>query len=192
MTIDERAENVSGLRRWLRFRTGAKPSRALGQGTAWLVFDAGGDLYQYQCYWFGGRGGDHVLEHARSATAADAVKWATARTPRARIRLADHRTYWAGAAPKPGGLAGTWTPDRPERHPTVRPDPAGPLASEATAAVAIPSPRDDRSADVSASRAEILSPSPPHPASAPDSTTPSSMRLPSQGAEGLPGVELLA
>ncbi len=123
VTIDERAENVSGLRRWLRFRTGAEPSRAVGEGTAWLVFDAGGDLYQYQCYWFGGRCGDHLLEHARSATAADAVKWATARTPRTRIRLADHRTYWAGAAPKPAGFAGTWTPDRPERYPTVRPRP---------------------------------------------------------------------
>ena len=130
MTIFERAENLSGLRRWLRFRAGAESSRAVGEGTAWLVFDAGGDLYQYQCYWFGGRCGDHLLEHTRSATAADAVNWAAARTPRARIRLPDHRTYWAGAAPRPEGFAGTWTPDRTERHPTVRPLSAEQLASE--------------------------------------------------------------
>jgi hypothetical protein len=58
-------------------------------------------------------------------------------------------------------------------------------------AVAIPSPRHGRSADVSASRAEFLSSSPPYPASAPDGATSSSC-LPSQGAEGCPGVELLA
>jgi hypothetical protein len=84
-----------------------------------LVFDAGGDLYQYQCYWFGGSGGDHLIERTRAATAADAVKWATARTPRSRIRLSDHRTYWAGTSPNPGGFAGTWAPDRPDHHSVV-------------------------------------------------------------------------
>lgn len=86
----------------------------MGKGTAWLVFDAGGDLYQYQCYWFAGSSVDHLLEHTRAVTAADAVEWATARTPRARIRLSDHRTYWAGTGPDPGGFAGTWAPNRPE------------------------------------------------------------------------------
>lgn len=96
--------------------------KAVGQGTAWLLFDAGGDLFQYQCYWYGGSCGDHLLDHARTPAAADAVEWATARTPRARIRLPDHRTYWAGTAPDPGGFAGTWPPQRRET--------AGPSLSE--------------------------------------------------------------
>jgi hypothetical protein len=106
--------NGQGRRRSPRSRTGS-----VGKGTAWLVFDAGGDLYQYQCYWFGGSCGDHLLEHSRAATAADAVKWATARTPQARIRLSDHRTYWAGTGPNPGGFAGTWASDGPDRHSVV-------------------------------------------------------------------------
>ncbi len=76
----------------------------------WLVFDAGGDLYHYQCYWFGGRAEDHLREHAQVTTEAEAVVWGLERSPRVRIRLSDHRTYWAGAAPDPGGFAGTWAP----------------------------------------------------------------------------------
>lgn len=111
LTIVEPAPKAPGRRRWLGSR-----GRALGDGTAWLVFDAGGDFHQYQCYWYGGSCGDHLLEHTRAATAADAVRWATARTARVRIRLSDLRTYWAGTGPSPGGFAGTWAPDRPERH----------------------------------------------------------------------------
>ena len=77
-------------------------------GTAHLVYDQAADVYH--CYWFGGRSDDHLIEHAEVATAADAVAWAKSRTPRARIRLPDHRTYWAGASPSPGGFAGIWKP----------------------------------------------------------------------------------
>jgi len=75
-------------------------------GTAQLVYDQAADVYH--CYWFGGRGDDQLIEHTEVPTAADAVAWAGARTPRARIRLPDHRTYWAGTAPCPGGFAGIW------------------------------------------------------------------------------------
>jgi hypothetical protein len=78
------------------------------RGIAHLVYDQAADVYQ--CYWFGGRSADHLIEHSEVTTAADAVAWAEARTPRARIRLPDHRTYWAGTAPSPDGFAGIWKP----------------------------------------------------------------------------------
>lgn len=83
----------------------------LGQGTVWLVHDAARDCYH--CYWLVGRPNDHLIEGGTEPSAADAVSWARARTPRARIRLADHRTYWAGTDPTPPGFAGTWTPSGP-------------------------------------------------------------------------------
>jgi hypothetical protein len=89
-------------------RARIRPARRAGEGLAWLIFDAGGGLFQYQCYWKGGHCDDHLIEHARMATDTDAVDWAAARTPRARIRMPDHRTYWAGSAPRPNGFAGTW------------------------------------------------------------------------------------
>ena len=82
--------------------------RRAGEGSAWLIFDPGGALFQYQCYWKGGHCDDHLIEHARVATDAEAVDWAAARTSRARIRMPDHRTYWAGFAPSPKGFAGIW------------------------------------------------------------------------------------
>lgn len=112
------SSGASSRRRFGR-RGASKASPAVGQGTAWLIFDAGGDLFRYHCYWFGGRGGDHLIEHARLVTASDAVGWAAARTPRARIRLPDHRSYWAGSGPSPGGFAGVWQAARPERDPGV-------------------------------------------------------------------------
>lgn len=102
-----------------RHRRSDSRARSAGQGSAWLIFDAGGDLYRYQCYWFGGSCDDHLLEHARVRTATDAVTWARARTPRARIRLPDHRTYWAGTGQQPPGFAGTWVPDRPVHDPVT-------------------------------------------------------------------------
>jgi hypothetical protein len=89
-------------------RAGIRPTGRAGEGFAWLIFDAGGDLFQYQCYWMGGHCDDHLIEHARMATDAEAVGWAAARTARARIRMPDHRTYWAGSAPCPNGFAGIW------------------------------------------------------------------------------------
>jgi hypothetical protein len=86
----------------------------VGQGTASLVHDAGRDCYH--CYWLVGRPNEHLIERATEHSATDAVEWARSRTPRARIRLADHRTYWAGTVPAPPGFAGTWTPaGRPTR-----------------------------------------------------------------------------
>lgn len=82
----------------------------IGRGQAWLVFDAGGDLFSYQCYWMAGECDDHLVEHALVLTDADAVAWAAARTPRARIRMPDHVTYWAGRESPPSGLYRSWQP----------------------------------------------------------------------------------
>ena len=94
----------------------------VGQGTAWLVYDAARDCYH--CYWLVGPADDHLVEHTEAPSAAVAVEWARSRTPRARIRLPDHRTYWAGTDPAPGGFAGTWT--AASRPATLRPRPAFP------------------------------------------------------------------
>lgn len=85
-------------------------SRQVGKGQAWLVFDAGGELFKYQCYWMGGHSDDHLIEHGRVATDVDAVAWGAARTPRSRIRMPDHVTYWAGPGPRPNGFARSWRP----------------------------------------------------------------------------------
>jgi hypothetical protein len=111
-----------GRQRRFGTRRSTDPAAWVGQGTAWLGYDAGRDCYH--CDWLVGRPNDHLIEHATKLTAADAVEWARARTPRARIRLADHRTYWAGTDPTPPGFAGTWTPARPPA--TLRPHPASP------------------------------------------------------------------
>lgn len=78
-----------------------------GDGTAWLVADrARGD---YLCYWYTGTGDAHLVEHARAASAEDAIAWGRDRTPRVRIRTAEARSYWAGTIPTPEGFAHTWT-----------------------------------------------------------------------------------
>ena len=84
-----------------------RPTAWVGQGAAWLVHDAARDCYH--CYWLVGPANAHLLEHTDALSAAVAVEWAQSRTPRARIRLPDHRTYWAGTDPSPGGFAGAWT-----------------------------------------------------------------------------------
>ena len=113
-------------------RKDQNPQAWLGQGTAWLVFDATRDAYQ--CYWMVGPADDHVVEHATVASAEAAVEWAAARTPQARIRPVDRQTYWAGTDPSPDGYAGTWAPS-PAQAPTPLPlvpsDPAPPLAQTA-------------------------------------------------------------
>jgi hypothetical protein len=98
-------------------RRARHPAAWVGQGTAWLAHDAARDCYH--CYWLVGRPNDHLIEQTIEPSAADAVTWARSRTPRARIRLADHRTYWAGTDPSPPGFAGTWTPT--PRPATLRP-----------------------------------------------------------------------
>jgi len=78
-----------------------------GDGTASLVADrAKGD---YLCYWYTGTGDARLVEHARAASAEDAIAWGRDRTARVRIRTAEARTYWAGTAPTPEGFAHTWT-----------------------------------------------------------------------------------
>ena len=84
--------------------------RQAGKGQAWLIFHAGEELFNYQCYWMGGHCDDHLIEHGQAVTDIDAVAWAAARTPRARIRLPDHVTYWAGSAPRPNGFSRSWQP----------------------------------------------------------------------------------
>ena len=78
-----------------------------GDGTAWLVVDrARGD---YSCSWFAGTHDGRLVEHARIATASEAVAWGRSRTARVRIRTADACTYWAGTAPRPEGFSHSWT-----------------------------------------------------------------------------------
>ena len=88
------------------------------RGTAWLVADRSkGD---YLCYWYTGAGDAHLVEHARAASAEDAIVWGRDRSLRVRIRTADGLTWWAGSSPTPEGFARTWTP--------ASPGPAGELA----------------------------------------------------------------
>jgi hypothetical protein len=85
-----------------------RPRRARpGDGTAWLVVDRlHGD---YLCDWYASTNDGHLVEHARVASASDAVAWGRLRTTRVRIRTADGCTSWAGTAPRPEGFTHTWT-----------------------------------------------------------------------------------
>ena len=109
----------TGRQRAFGTRRSKGPAARVGQGTAWLVHDAARDCYH--CYWLVRRPNDHLIERATLPGAADAVEWARDRTPRARIRLADHRTYWAGTDPAPPGFAGIWTPASPPTIPQPSP-----------------------------------------------------------------------
>jgi hypothetical protein len=77
-----------------------------GEGTAWLVADGG--RHDFVCYWYNGPSGDRLADHARVATAAEAVAWGRGRTPRVRIRMADGLTYWAGTATRPRTFSHSW------------------------------------------------------------------------------------
>src|SRR5687767_14779449 len=77
-----------------------------GDGTAWLVVDRAKS--DYSCSWYAGTHDGRLVEHARVATASQAVAWGLSRTPRVRIRTADACTYWAGTAPRPEGFSHTW------------------------------------------------------------------------------------
>lgn len=95
-------------RRWpLRGQATSRHSTS-GTGSVRLVFDAGDELYRWQCHWFGGPVEAHLLEHARGLTESDEGTWGSDRSPRVRVRLPDHCSSWAGPAPDPGALAGTW------------------------------------------------------------------------------------
>lgn len=89
------------LSRRISLRGGAIRPRQRGEGQAWLIFHADDRLFNYQCFWMGGHCDDHLIERAQAVTHIDAVALAAARTPRARIRLPDHVTYWARSAPTP-------------------------------------------------------------------------------------------
>jgi hypothetical protein len=117
-----RLDAPSGRHRRFGTRRSKDPAAWVGQGTAWLVHDTARDCYH--CYWLVGRPNDHVIERATEPSAADAVDWARCRTSKARIRLADHRTYWAGTDPAPPGFAGIWTPA--SQPATVQPRPLVP------------------------------------------------------------------
>ncbi len=92
-------------------------SRRAGKGQAWLIFDAGGELFKYQCYWMGGHCDDHLIEHGQAVTDVDAVAWGAARTPRSRIRMPNHVTYWAGFGPRPNGFSRSWQPPKETANP---------------------------------------------------------------------------
>ena len=90
----------------------------VGRGTAWLVYDAARGCCH--CYWLVGPADDHLVEHAEAPSAAVAVEWARSRTPRARIRLPDHSTYWAGTDPAPGDSPALLDRGRSNHHPRYR------------------------------------------------------------------------
>lgn len=115
-----RPPGSTGTGRWLRRRR--RPARRpnLATGTVWLAFDAGDGLYRYRCDWFGGPVDGHLLEQAGVAAQADAAARGLERSPSVRIRLPDHRTYWAGLVPDPGALAGSCTPRLPGPEPVRR------------------------------------------------------------------------
>ena len=79
-----------------------------GEGSAWLVADRR-EPAGFHCYWYMGPADDHLVERAHVVGAADAVAWGRERTPRVRIRTADGTSSWAGTAPRPDGIARTWT-----------------------------------------------------------------------------------
>ena len=83
-----------------------------GDGTAWVVVDRlNGD---YLCHWYASSNDGHLVEHARVASASDAVAWGRLRKSRARIRTADARTYLGrDRTQTPRGHAQV---DRPRRH----------------------------------------------------------------------------
>lgn len=83
-----------------------KLERLVGSGTVWIVVDRDND--DYPSYWYTGAEGGRLVEQGRAATAAAAVEWGRARTPRVRIRMSDGRTYWAGDGDVPEGYAGRW------------------------------------------------------------------------------------
>jgi hypothetical protein len=122
MHLRHHSNAPGGRQRRFGTRRSKDPAAWVGQGTAWIVYDAGRGCYH--CYWLVGPADDHVIERATKPGAADAVEWARSRTTRARIRLPDHRSYWAGTDPSPPGFAGTWTPVSPPA--TLRPGPALP------------------------------------------------------------------
>jgi hypothetical protein len=98
-------------------RSKSRPPQ-VGKGLAWLLFDAGGELFKYQCYWMGAHCDDHLIEHARTVTGVDAVAWAASRTPQARIPMPDHITYWAGRGPRPSGFSRSWQQSNPTAIPS--------------------------------------------------------------------------
>jgi hypothetical protein len=111
--------NIRRGQRRFGTRRSKDPAAWIGQGTAWIVHDAARDCYH--CYWLVGRPNDHLIERATETSAANAVQWARSRTPKARIRLPDHQTYWAGTEHTPPGFAGTWpTPTRSTIAPAPR------------------------------------------------------------------------
>ena len=79
----------------------------VGRGTAWLVYDAAPWLLSLL---LAGRAGRRPPGRARrGAQRRGGSGMGPVSHPRARIRLPDHRTYWAGTDPAPGGFAGAWT-----------------------------------------------------------------------------------
>ena len=83
-----------------------KLARLVGTGPVWIVVDRVTD--DYFCYCYTGMEGGRLVEQGRADTAAAAVDWGRARTPRVRIRMNDARTYWAGEGAVPAGYAGRW------------------------------------------------------------------------------------
>ena len=62
----------------------------------------------FVCYWYGGPGSSSLIEQRRAPTAARALEWGRARTPRVQIRMPNQRVYWAGTDPRPPDIDEDW------------------------------------------------------------------------------------
>ena len=80
------------------------PERSCG-GSAWLMFDAGGDLFKYQCHGIGGPPRGLPIREARMAVDANGVAFAPERTDQAGIRVLSRPKYRASSSRRQSGLS---------------------------------------------------------------------------------------
>jgi hypothetical protein len=71
--LDRELRRQSTSRR-LSLRGSRRPPKPVGHGRAWLIFDAGGELFKYQCYRMGRQRVGYPIEHAQAVTDLDGVR----------------------------------------------------------------------------------------------------------------------
>ena len=113
--MPQERSDLNGPRHRRRRRFGTRrtqrPAAWVGQGIAWLVYDAARDCYH--SYWLVGPAEDHIVEHPTAPSAADAVEWARLAPPGPGFVY--RTTAPTGPEPTPprAGFAGTWTAPSP-------------------------------------------------------------------------------
>jgi hypothetical protein len=84
---------------------------AVERGTGIVSLEADVLRGDYLCQWYGGADDDVLAERGRAGSARTAVRWALARSPRVQILTGAGDLLWAGTAPRPDEISGTWTDD---------------------------------------------------------------------------------